>query len=433
MSQLSIQGVREQGQDVRTQNIMAAQSLANIVKSSLGPQGLDKMLVDDIGDVTITNDGATILKQLEVDHPAAKVLVQLAHLQDKEVGDGTTSVVILAAELLKRANELVKNKVHPTSIMAGFRRALKESVQFIKENLTVKVDTLGREALVNAAKTSMSSKLIGPESNFFADLAVTAIQAVKMVNKAGETKYPIKNVHILKCHGKSSKESIVVNGYALESSRSAQGMPKTIENAKIACCAFSLHKHRLQMGVQVLIQDPQELERVRQKELDVCKERCEKIIASGANVVLCSGGIDDFALKYFVEAGCIAIRRVAKDDLRRIASSSGATVLVSLADGEGNESFDPANLGGCGRVHEERVGDWDYMFFEDFKETKTQTIVLRGANEFFLDETERSLHDSLCVVKRILESNAIVAGGGSVEAALSIYLDYFARTLGSRE
>ncbi len=227
--------------------------MSNIIKTSLGPQGLDKMLVDEIGDVTITNDGATILKQIEVTHPAAKVLVELSQIQDREVGDGTTSVVILAAELLKRANELVKNKVHPTSIMSGYRLALKESVNFIQKNLAVKTDTLGREALMNAAKTSMSSKLLSGESEFFANMVVDAMQNVKMVNAAGQTKYPVKNVHILKTHGKSSKETMLVNGYAIEATRSSQGMPKMMENARIACVDFNLNKYRLQMGVQVLV------------------------------------------------------------------------------------------------------------------------------------------------------------------------------------
>jgi T-complex protein 1 subunit alpha len=200
---------------------MAVQSLSNIIKSSLGPQGLDKMLVDDIGDVTITNDGATILKLLEVQHPAAKVLVELSQIQDREVGDGTTSVVILAAELLKRANELVKNKIHPTSVMSGYRIALRESVKFIQQNMSIKVDTLGREALVNAAKTSMSSKLLGPESDFFADIVVNAMNNVKTVTESGETKCNVKAVHILKTHGKSIKESCLVDGYAIEAGRSA--------------------------------------------------------------------------------------------------------------------------------------------------------------------------------------------------------------------
>jgi T-complex protein 1 subunit alpha len=204
---------------------MAVQALSNIVKSSLGPQGLDKMLVDDIGDVTITNDGATILKQLEVQHPAAKVLVELSQIQDREVGDGTTSVVILAAELLRRANDLVKNKIHATSIMQGYRLALRESVKFIQQNLSLKVDELGREALLNAAKTSMSSKLLASESDFFADMVVTAMQKVKHTNELGETKAAVKAVHILKTHGKSSRESFLVDGYAIEASRSAQGMP----------------------------------------------------------------------------------------------------------------------------------------------------------------------------------------------------------------
>jgi len=429
----SIFGQREQGQDVRTQNIMAVLSLSGIVKTSLGPQGLDKMLVDDIGDVTITNDGATILKQLEVTHPAAKVLVELSQIQDREVGDGTTSVVILAAELLKRGNELIKNNIHATSVMTGYRLALKESVKFIQNSLSVKTDTLGREALINAAKTSMSSKLLNAESDFFANIVVNAMTNVKTINHEGKAKYPVKAVHILKTHGMSSKDSTLVDGYAIEATRSSQGMPTSIKGAKIACVDFNLNKYRMAFGIQVLVHDPEALDKIRQGEMDVCRKRCEMIIASGANVVLCSRGIDDFALKYFVEAGVIAIRRVKKNDLKRIANNTGAKVVVSLADMEGNESFSPDYLGTCESAYEKRVGDWEYMFFEGMSLTRAQTIIVRGANDFFLDEIERSLHDSLCVIKRVLESNSIVAGGGSVEVALSVYLDDFARTLGSRE
>lgn len=370
---------------------------------------------------------------MEVQHPAAKVLVELSQIQDREVGDGTTSVVILAAELLKRANDLVKNKIHPTSIMSGYRLALRESVKFIQQQLALSVETIGKEALLNAAKTSMSSKLLGAESEFFADMVVTAMERVKQTNALGEVKVPVKAVHILKTHGKSSRETKLVDGYAIEAGRSAQGMPTLVENAKIACIDFNLNKFRLQMGVQVLVQDPENLEKIRQREMDVTRERVNKIIASGANVILCSKGIDDFALKYFVEHNCIAIRRVKKGDLRRIANCSGAKIVVSLADFDGEEKFDSSFLGTASRVYEDRVGDWDYTFIEGMEKTRAQTIILRGANDFFLDEIERSIHDSLCVIKRVLESNSLVAGGGAVEVALSIFLDDYARTLESRE
>ncbi len=210
-------------------------------------------------------------------------------------------------------------------------------------------------------------------------------------------------------------------------------MPTNLENCKIACVDFNLNRFRLQMGVQVLVDDPNKLEAIRQEEMNVTKVRCQKIIDTGANVVLCSKGIDDFALKYFVEKGIIAIRRVSKPDLRRIAASSGAKVIVSMVDFEGDEKFEASYLGACDKVYEKRLGDYEFMILEGMKQTKAQTIILRGANEYFLDEIERSLHDALCVVKRVWESNSIVAGGGAVEVALSIYLDDFARTLGTRE
>ncbi|KAG2271280.1 hypothetical protein Bca52824_065835 [Brassica carinata] len=408
-----ISGERQSGQDVRTQNVMACQAVSNIVKTSLGPVGLDKMLVDDIGDVTITNDGATILRMLEVEHPAAKVLVELAELQDREVGDGTTSVVIVAAELLKRANDLVRNKIHPTSIISGYRLAMREACKYIEEKLVTKVEKLGKAPLINCAKTSMSSKLISGDSDFFANLVVDAVLSVKMTNQRGEIKYPIKGINILKAHGQSAKDSYLLNGYALNTGRAAQGMPLRVSPAKIACLDFNLQKTKMQLGVQVVVNDPRELEKIRQREADMTKERIEKLLKAGANELLL--------------LGC------PKEDMRHVAKATGATLVTTFADMEGEETFDPAHLGSADEVVEERIADDDVVLIKGTKTSSAVSLILRGANDYMLDEMERALHDSLCIVKRTLESNTVVAGGGAVESALSVYLEHLATTLGSRE
>lgn len=433
MSVLGIDGERETGMDVRNNNSIAITSIANIVKTSLGPQGLDKMMVDDIGDVVITNDGATILNNLSVEHPAAKVLVDLAQIQDREVGDGTTSVVIIAAELLKKGNELIKNKIHPTTVISGYRAALKEAIKFIQKEQVIKLDNIPKDILVKCANTTLSSKLIGPEASHFSPLVVDAILNSKVTGLDGSSKYPVKSINILKAHGKSTTESFLVNGFAIQTYRGAQGMPMTVKKAKVACLDMSLNKFRLNMGIQVLVDNPESLEKIRQREMDITKERCLKLIKAGANTIVCTKGIDEFAIKYFVEAGAIAIRRVSKGELRQIAKATGATVTTNFADENGDETIDPAILGECDEVNEDRVGDNDYIFFQNCKYQKSQTIILRGANEYMLDEIERSVHDALCAVKRVLESNSLVVGGGVVEVATSVYLDDIAQTLGSRE
>ena len=477
-----LNGQRETGQDVRVGNVTAALAVANIVKSSLGPVGLDKMLVDDIGDVLITNDGATILAQLEVEHPAARVLVDLAQLQDHEVGDGTTSVVIIASELLRRGNDLVKNGIHPTTIISGYRTALKEAVSYLKKQMVMNVSELNDDHLIQAAKTSMSSKIIGKESDFFAKLAVDAVKSVKMKSTAADLagagatsdaastststaapaakaesttatasdssgkkekiryKYPLSAIHILKAHGKSSLESHLIDGgFAINAQRAAQGMPTAVESApdgqpvKIAMLDMNLQRHRMAMGVQIIVKDPAEIENIKKREMDITKERIRKIIDAGARVVLTTKGVDDLCMKYFVEAGVIAARRCNKDDLKRLAKATGGKVVTTMADMEGNETFDADCLGTCNAVREERIGDGEMIYAYGCGGGGASTIVLRGANEYMLDEMDRALHDSLCVVKRMLESNTLVPGGGAVEAALSVHLEEFATTLESRE
>ena len=427
-------------------NVTAAIAVANIVKSSLGPVGLDKMLVDDIGDVIITNDGATILAQLEVEHPAARLLVDLAQMQDKEVGDGTTSVVLIAAELLKRGLELVsKQGLHPTTVLAGYRLALKAAVAYLKSTLLVPVQSLNDEHLLQAARTSMASKIIGKEGDFFAQLAVEATKSVATVSlNDGKTKYPLSAIHILKAHGQSSLESYLMKGgFCLNAQRAAQGMPTAVgspddesapaDGVKIAMLDMNLQKHRMAMGISIQVKEAQEIENIKQREMDITKEKIQKIISAGANVVLTTKGMDDVCMKYFVEAGVLCARRVPKEDLRRLAKATGGQLVITMADMDGEESFDPSSLGACRGVKEVRVGDGEMLHVYGCQGGGASTVVLRGANDYMLDEMERALHDSLCMVKRVLESNTLVAGGGAVEAALSVYLLEYSTTLDTRE
>lgn len=432
-SALGINGVRTSGLDIRKENVSAAVAVANVVKSSLGPIGLDKMLVDEVGDVVVTNDGATILKRLDVEHPAGRMLVDLAQLQDQEIGDGTTSVVILAAELLKRAHELVLQGIHATNIISGYKLALREAVRYINENLSSRVDSLGKDVLLNVARTSMSSKILNNDVEVFAKIVVDAIMSVKTVNDFGDVVYPRKAVGILLQHGKSARESRLVQGFALALGRACQGMPTSVTNPKIALVDFDLRAVKMKLGINITVTDPTKAEAIKKRELDITKERIEKMIKAGANVILTTWGIEDAMMKYMVEANILGVRRVKKEDLRRIAKTTGGTIVHTMSDLNGEEVFDPAWLGTAEKVYEERNGEDECIIINGTKNAVCASIICRGANYFVLEEMERALNDSLWAVARTLDASYVVPGGGAVEAALSVYLENFAHTLGSRE
>lgn len=430
---LGINGTRTSGLDVRKENVTAVIAVANVVKSSLGPIGLDKMLVDEIGDVVVTNDGATILKRIDVEHPAGRMLVDLAQLQDQEVGDGTTSVVILAAELLKRAQELVMQGIHATNIISGYKLALREAVRYVNENLSAKVESLGKDVLLNVARTSMSSKILNNDADVFAKIVVDAIQSVKTVNDFGDVVYPRKAVGILLQHGKSARESQLVQGFALGLSRACQGMPTSVSNPRIALVDFDLRAVKMKLGINITISDPTKADAIKRREIDITKERIEKMIKAGANVILTTWGIEDTMMKYMVEAGVMGVRRVKKEDMRRIAKATGATVVHTMSDLNGDEVFESSWLGVAEKVCEETHGEDECIIISGTKNAVCASIICRGANYFVLEEMERALNDALWAVARTLDANYIVPGGGAVECALSVYLENFAHTLGSRE
>lgn len=300
-------------------------------------------------------------------------------------------------------------------------------MKFVKEHLAVKTESLGVEGLANIAKTSMSSKLLGPESDLFSKMVVQAVQAVK--SPAG--KIPIKNIHVVKAHGRGSADSRLFEGYVLQTGRSSQLMKTRVENAKIAFLDVNLNKFRLNMGIQVVVNDPKNLEKIRQAELDILKTRCKLILDAGATVILTTRGLDDVAAKYLVEGGALGLRRVPKPDMRRLAAACGGALVTTFSNNEGEEVFDKASLGDASSVFEEALGDNDFVFFKGLKDKAKPvcTLIVRGANELMIDEVERSLHDALCVVKRTLESGFAVAGGGACEMALAIHLEAYASSI----
>ena len=414
---------RTRGRDAQNRNILAAKTIANAVKSTLGPKGMDKMLVDSMGDVVITNDGATILKEMDIEHPAAKMMVEIAKTQDEEVGDGTTSAVILAGELLKRAEDLLEQEVHPTLIATGYRLAAEKAYEIL-DGIAKDISPTNSNILRNIAVTSMTGKGAGTAREMLTDLAV---ESVKMIAEKGVKKIDVDHIKLEKKMGGSTEDTVLIAGMIIDKERVHPGMPKSVEDAKIALINSALEIEKTEVDAKIEITAPEQLKAFLEEEEKMLKEMVEKVVASGANVLFCQKGIDDLAQHYLSKKGILAVRRIKESDMKKLASATGGKILTSL------EEVNAEDLGKAGLVEERKIGGEEMIFVEDCENPKAVSILLRGGTEHVVDELERGMNDALRVVAVALEDGKYVAGGGSAEIELALNLRDYAASVGGRE
>ena len=416
---------RKQGKDAQKNNIAAAKAVAEAVRTTLGPKGMDKMLVDSLGDVTITNDGATILDTIDIEHPAAKMIVEVAKTQDDKVGDGTTTSVIISGELLNLAQELMDQSVHPTIIIRGYRKALVKSKEILKE-LATKIDINDKETLLKVAGTSMNSKLITGVKSHFADIAVKAVSQIK--EKRGERiLIDLDQIQMIKKEGKSLIDTKIIDGIIVDKEIVHPMMPKSLKDVKIALINSSLEVQKTEFDAEIRIQTPDQINKFLEEEAKMLKSRVNKLKEVGANVVFCQKGVDDKAQNFLAQENIITIRRVKRSDMEKLARATNAKIVNNIFD------ISAEDLGKAGKVEEKKIGDDNMIFVSECIDPKAVSILIRAGIEHVVDEAERMFDDALSVVKAAIELPYILPGGGASEIELAKRLRAYARSIGGRE
>ncbi|QDI89109.1 thermosome subunit [Candidatus Nitrosopumilus sp. SW] len=417
--------LQQKGKDAQQNNIAAAKLVTELVKSSLGPRGLDKMLVDSLGDVTITNDGATILKEIDVQHPAAKMMVEISKTVDNEVGDGTTSSVVFGGTLLAKAEELLKKDVHSSVIIDGYQAAAEKTLEIYSE-LSKKIKPDDRESLIKIATTSMQSKLISEDSDTLSKIVVDAILSI-VTKKGEEYSVDLENIKVEKKSGGSIQDTKIVKGIVLDKEIVHSGMPTKIDNAHIALLNSALEIEKTEMSSEIRISDPTQMQMFLEEENRMLKTMVDKLHDVGVNVLICQKGIDDIAQHYLAKNGIMAVRRVKESDMIKLAKATGGRVISNIDD------LSEKDLGSANLVHQKKVESDKWVFIEGCKHPQSVTMLIRGGSQRVIDEVDRSIHDSLMVVKDVIEKPEIVAGGGAPESYAASLLKDWADNFDGRE
>lgn len=416
---------RSRGKEAQRNNIMAARVIGEVLKTTLGPRGMDKMLIDSLGDITITNDGAAILKEIDVEHPAAKMMVEIAKTQDDMVGDGTTSAVVLASELLKKAEELLDQNIHPTVLVSGYRKAAQKAIEVINK-IAQPLDINDRQTLLKVALTSTSSKAVGAAREHLAEISIDAVKQIAE-QRGDKTIADIDNIQLIKKTGKSLMETQLIRGIIIDKEVVNPGMPKKKENAKIALLDSALEIEKTEISAEIRIRDPTQMKAFLDQETDMMRDMVTKVKASGADVIFCQKGIDDMVQHFLAKEGIIAARRVKESDMEKLARATGGRIVSDLDD------LKKEDLGNAGLVEERKIGDDKMIFVEKCKDPHSVAILIRAGLERMVDEAERALTDSLSVVSDVIENSKIVAGGGAVEIEIAKELRKYATKVGGRE